>query len=314
MMPLITFLSSSSLIGAIIFLCFIGMPSASIAIDRNCQTQINQAIQTKDFDKKDFDKLESLLSTFQTQANCNIDDLEQLKRMMAQIAATQASHLMEKKGQLLEAERWLRRVPIKIWATKKIHGDIAAHRRQWPVAAYFYNQALDFISSTNATPQAPSQTVIQKIYQLASEAQILAGNLDTSIDSVGEAQGIMRDNIRDFKPKKRLIPIPFEFAENHLSEKGKEAIQQLAAYLKRYHFSEVTLTVYTDLEPIPTCACMSKKRAKNLKASLRKAEVYTKLQIISQGDKEPLQLSNSENYTQAEIEELNQRVELIVKH
>jgi outer membrane protein OmpA-like peptidoglycan-associated protein len=301
------FLSSATslLSGTTLSLTLLGTPSLSLAACVDYQAQINQAIQLKNLDK-----LEPLLATLQTQTDCPKDYLDGI----AQTIAAQANSLTQQ-GQLAQAaqaERWLQGVPTT-WVTQVAQGNIAAHSKQWQNASQFYNQALDLMADPQATPQAPPQAKIKKVFQLASEAQILAGNLDASISKTGEARGVMRDNVRGFQPKKRIIPVQFGINQTELSKKGQKVAQRLAAYLKRYNFIEVTLIGHDSPANEKVCACVSERRAKMLKTYLKRAGVSATIRTGSKGDREPLQLSNRANYSLIEIEKLHRRVEMVLE-
>jgi len=99
-----------------------------------------------------------------------------------------------------------------------VHGDIAARRHQWQKAALFYNQAIDLIADPELTLQAPSEAVIKKIYRLASEAQLLAGNLGAIFDNISVARGTIRGI--EFK----TVPIPvvqFNYGQIALDENSQ---------------------------------------------------------------------------------------------
>jgi outer membrane protein OmpA-like peptidoglycan-associated protein len=296
-MHLKTLFLSSIVSGTTLSLALIGSPTLAACVDY--QAQVNQAMQSKDLEM-----LEPLLASV---ADCPKDYLEGL----AQMAAAQADSLMQQ-GQLALAEKWLQSAPTKIWATLVAHGNIAALRKKWQTASKFYNQALDLMADPQATPDAPPQAKIQEVFQLASEAQVLAGNLDASISSSGEARGVMRDDIRGFGAKKRLIPVQFGINQTQLSEKGKRVAQRLTAYLNRYDFMEVTLIGHMSPES-KVCACVSERRAQTLKAFLQRAGVRATIRTGSKGDREPLELSKRANYSPIEVEKLNRRVELLVE-
>lgn len=211
-----------SLVSGIVLL----LGSGGLAACIDYQAQVNQAVRAHDLDS-----LEPLFATVKT--HCPRNYLEWLRRSMAQIAAAQADSLTQQ-GRLDEASEWLKRAPTVVWATQVVRGDIAARRKHWQAAAQYYNHALDLIADEEATPQAPPQTVIQKVFQLASQAQVLVGNIDDTVSRSGEASGVMLGNIRGFKPSSRLIPIHFAYDASVLSEKGKKAARQLASYIKQY--------------------------------------------------------------------------------
>ncbi len=282
------------------------LPSLSFA---NCgadeQAQVNRAVQAQDLDQ-----LEDLLVKLENQDNCPENYLDWLKRSMAQIAAAKADALTQQ-GKLEEAEKFLQRAPMTLWVTQVVNGDIALRRKEWTDAAYFYNQALDLIADREATPKAPSIEQIKKVYQLASEAQLLTGQLDTTISRSGKPSGMMRSKIRGFKPRKRLIPILFKSGQSRLSEKGKKAAQQLIAYIKEQGFKKITLIGHTDSKgPMWLNDRISKRRAKALKRYLRRAGIRIRIKTIGRGEREPLKLDNPAAYTQEEIDALNRRVEV----
>ncbi len=90
---------------------------------------------------------------------------------------------------------------------------------------------MDLINDKQATPEAPKKAQIEKIYQQATEAQILAGSVNT-ISRSGQASGMMRGKIRGFIPRKRAVPIPFYTGKWGLDDSGKKVTRQLASYLK----------------------------------------------------------------------------------
>ena len=281
------------------------LPSLSFASCADQQTQVNRAVQDQNLDK-----LENLLAKLQNQDNCSETYLDWLKRSMAQIAAAKADKLTQR-NKLEEAEKFLQRAPMTLWATQVVNGDIALRRKEWGDAAYFYNQAIDLISDPQATPNAPAEEQIKKVYQLASEAQLLAGQLDATVSRSGKPSGIMRPKIRGFAPKKRLIPILFKSGKSGLTKKGEQAAQQLIAYIKNQGFKKITLIGHTDKKgPMWLNDRISKKRAKALRRYLRNAGIRIKIRTRGRGEREPLQLDNPAAYTQSEIDKLNRRVEL----
>jgi outer membrane protein OmpA-like peptidoglycan-associated protein len=296
-------------IGVLLFITLLGgLPRVSLADCAFYQSSVNQAMQAKNLDT-----LEELLVTLNMQPDCRVAYLEWIKRRMAQIAATRADRLVQQ-GELVVAETWLKRAPTIVWVTQVIHGDIAARRRQWQTASSFYNQALDLITDTEVTPQAPTQAVIEKVYQLASEAQVLANNLEVTVSRSGETSGMMRSSMRGFIPVTRIVPIRFKYGKMALSRQGKKSARRLARYLKRRNWASVTLIGHTDSKGSHAVNDrISKKRAKAVKKQLRKLGVRTKIRVTGKGKRKPLRLANHAIYTQAEIDALNRRVEFVTK-
>jgi outer membrane protein OmpA-like peptidoglycan-associated protein len=281
------------------------LPSLSFASCADEQTQVNQAVQAQNLDQ-----LESLLAKLENQDNCPETYLDWLKRSMAQIAAAKADSLTQQ-GKLEDAEKFLQRAPMTLWVTQVVNGDIALRRKEWADAAYFYNQAIDLIADPEATPKAPTTEQIKKVYQLASEAQLLTNQLGNTVSRSGKPSGVMRLNMRGFRPQKRLIPILFKSGKSGLTKQGERAAQQLIAYIKAQGFKKITLIGHTDEKgPMWLNDRISKKRAKALKRYLRRAGIRIRIRTIGKGEREPLQLDNPAAYTQKEIDTLNRRVEL----
>ena len=101
-------------------------------------------------------------------------------------------------------------------------------------------------------------------------------------------------------------------SQSQLSKKGKKVAQRLTLYLKRYDFMEVTLIGHMSPEN-QDCACVSERRAQTLKTYLLRAKVPATIRTGNKGKREPLKLSNPNNYSQIEIEKLNRRIELVLE-
>ncbi|MCK5665340.1 MAG: hypothetical protein KAI17_17755 [Thiotrichaceae bacterium] len=272
------------------------------------QDDVKQAIQAQNIDR-----LARLLTIIETETNCPKTVLDNIEHSMTEIATTKAEALIQQK-QFTKAEKWLQRAPTNLWTTQVARAKCVAHTKEWQKTAKFYNQALDLIADPQVTPQAPPLLEIQKIFQLASEAQVLAGNLDATITYAGKASGMMRENIRGFKPEKHIIPLPFDEKKSstRLSPKGKKVARKLGAYLKQYGFKDIILIGHQHPKE-ESCACVSKRYIQALKVYLTlKSKIKARIRASSQGDRQPLKLSNPENYTPSEIKTLNRRVEVVV--
>jgi len=294
-----------SLVSPIVFWFFLCLAGSSLAACIDYQNQVNKAVRDHNLDK-----LEQLFAI--TQADCPTNYLDWLRRSMAQIAAAHADELTQQ-GQLERANKWLKRAPMLTWGTQVIQGDIAMRHKQWQAAAIYYNQAIDLMANKETTPHPPPKQQIEKVFQLASQAQVLAGNIDKIVSSRGIASGVMLNNIRGFKPTSRLIPIQFATNESQLKKNGKKAAGQLANYIKQYNFKEITLIGHTDSNGSDEYNyTLSQKRAETVSAYLQKAGITAIIKTIAKGESQPLPLVNpANNYTQDEIDALNRRVEFV---
>lgn len=272
------------------------------------KSQVNRAVQNSDLDS-----LEYLLNRLNTQSDCSISYVDSVKRSMAEIAAAKAGRLIQQE-RLAEAKKWLRRAPTMVWNTQVVHGDIAALQRKWLVAAQFYNQAWDLMNDPQATPQAPSPAKTEEIFQLASGAQILAGDLDATIGSSGEARGIMGNSRAGNRYRKRPLPVQFKFGGSRLNKNGKKSVKQLAKYFKMRKATQINLIGHSDrVGSHAACNRISKKRAarvkKELRKELRRLEVKARINAIGKGKREPFPIPRHWKLKQRKIDEINRRVE-----
>jgi outer membrane protein OmpA-like peptidoglycan-associated protein len=272
----------------------------------NYQAQVNRAKQAKDLVK--FEKLLAALK----ERHCSADDLEQLKHDMSNLATVKASSLVQR-GNLREAENWLayKYTPINLWTTQSVHGDIAAQRKQWQEAALFYNQALDLIADPTATPSPPPHSEIQKVYNSAIEAQLLAEELPVVPTKSFGPSGFMRDKIGTFKITKRPIPIKFKTGKSTLTRQGKNSAKQLAAYLKNKKARYVILVGHTDPKGSDGTNCrLSVNRASSLRNYLvNNLGVNSKIEAMGKGERELYMSYRVTRYSEHEIDRLNRRVE-----
>jgi uncharacterized caspase-like protein/surface antigen len=176
--------------------------------------QVNQAVQNSDFET-----LEKLFVTLNRQTDCPVSYLDGVKRSMAQITAINAENLVQQ-GKLAEAETWLKRAPTMVWNTQVVYGEIAAHRKQWQNAADFFNQALDLMDDLQATPQAPTLAEIEKVYQLAQEAQLLAGEITPTPSLLEPKSTTITDKDND------TIPDNEDNCPNNTSEEISKGVRQ----------------------------------------------------------------------------------------
>ncbi len=289
-----------------LLLCIIIIfPTTNFALCIDYRIQINQAIKTNNFDQ-----LKELLPTLKNEG-CASNYINALQLKLAKILAIKADELLMT-GQLESARALLQRSNIINWETQVIRADIAAFEGDWQEASKLYNQALDLIDNPQATPQAPDIDVIEKVFQLASEAQILAGTLDNS--RYDTEPGVMLDDVRGFKPEKLLIPIQFEFNKSILSPEGKKSAQQLIKYLNQYNLNKITLIGHTDTKGDDMINDkISIQRALVLKNYLKNSGIKIPIIAIGQGKRNPLVLDNIGRYAEIEIDALNRRVEVITE-
>jgi outer membrane protein OmpA-like peptidoglycan-associated protein len=297
-----------SVVSLSVLLIGLSVQSASAMTCHSYDWQVNQA-----WFAEDIVQLERLLTTLKRLPDCSDSYLERLKRRLSSIAAANAKYWVEQ-GQLSKAEQWLnyRYAPINLWSTQAVRGDIAAKRKQWKEATFFYNQALDLIADSGATPQRPPRADIERVYRLAVETQLLAGTL-TTVRSTGQAAGTLRDDL-GLVITERPIPMQFVFDSIDLTENGQDSADQLVKYLLREKPARIILIGHTDEWGSDRYNCsLSKARAETIKNHLVAAGIAKqRITTIGNGERKPLELYDPTNYSPAEIDQLNRRVEFAI--
>jgi outer membrane protein OmpA-like peptidoglycan-associated protein len=263
---------------------------------------------------KDLPKLAELLRILKRLPDCSDDYLNLIKRNMSSLAADKANYLV-RQGRLKEAETWLqyKYVQVNMWMTQTVRGNIAAKNQQWKNATRFYNQSLDLMADSKATPQSPSRAEIEKVFKLASETLLLAGTLTTTVRSSGQPSGVMRDSIRGIEIRKHPIPVQFVFGKTTVTKEAEDSVDILVKYLKFKKPDKIVLVGHTDHIGSEKYNCwLSIRRAKTLKSYLVNAGIRTNITTIGKGEYEPFELSELNHYTRKQINQINRRVEFAI--
>jgi len=316
MKPIVTYFATVLLISGCITNPSTDKPSDTLGIqqvntpsmtcrDSEIQTQVNQARQAENHIQ-----LKALLPT--VVSSCSEAYTDTVKRQLSEIVAAKAK-LKVQQGQMEAAEKLLNAyTEINLWATQAIRGDMETkrERRQWKLAADFYNQSLDLIADPKITPQKPPSSEIERVYRLATETQILAGTF--SRFKAGKPSGILRDDL-GIEIRKRPIPVQFKFDQIVLTENGKQSAKQLVKYLKYAKPRRVTLMGHTDHHGEVDYNCdLSKRRALVLKKYLVEAGIRAPITTLGKGEKVPFNLYDPSVYTQEEIDQINRRAEFSI--
>ena len=211
-------------------------------------------------------------------------------------------------GQIIEAESILDQYS-KTWKTQTIRGDIAAHRKQWQVAARFFQDSLNLIETT---PQQPNYEEIEKIYRSFEDAQLLAG------ETVSSLIPPPHNPAKSFwVPPKMRIPVEFKpngWKVEDITKRGKNAIEGIAKHLNKQNVKTATLIGHTDeIGKATYNQWLSEQRAKSVETYLQNSGVQTSIESYGKGEDEPLPLPRWKELTEDEIHQRNRRVELEMK-
>lgn len=242
--------------------------------------------------------------------DCSTDKIE---IRMSNLAADKAQKFL-KSGNLEAAKNMLtdKYAPTNSWLTQAVRGEIYAKQKNWIQAALFYNQSLDLIADKEATPNRPSKDKVERIYHLATEAQLLAGTINISFKNNSKTGSIIRDvNELGIVVKQHPIPVQFEYNKTLLTSQGKQSAEKLAQYLINTYPAKITLIGHTDPRGSDSYNCrLSRGRAIALKDYLVNAGVQANIiDTIGKGEREPYKVYDASEYTEDEIHQLHRRVE-----
>jgi outer membrane protein OmpA-like peptidoglycan-associated protein len=105
-------------------------------------------------------------------------------------------------------------------------------------------------------------------------------------------------------------PILFDYNSASLTRVGIDAAQEMIGYLKGLNPTSITITGHTDhVGSEQFNLDLSRRRAATVAAFLKQQGISTSVTTIGKGFAEPWKLSEGATYTQAQIDELNRRVE-----
>jgi outer membrane protein OmpA-like peptidoglycan-associated protein len=245
--------------------------------------------------------------------DCPVDKIE---TRMSNIAAAKAQKFL-KSGNLAMAKNILtyKYAPKNSWLTQAVRGEMYAKYKDWKTAALFYNQSLDLIADKEATPNKPSKDKIERIYHLATEAQLLAGTINITFKNNSKTSGIIRDvNELGIVVKQHPIPVQFEYDKTLLTTEGQQSAKQLAEHLINTYPAKITLIGHTDPRGLDSYNCrLSRGHAIALKDYLINAGIQSGIiETIGKGETEPYKVYDVSQYTEDEINQIHRRVEFSV--
>jgi outer membrane protein OmpA-like peptidoglycan-associated protein len=208
------------------------------------------------------------------------------------------------------------------WPLLVLQGDVefdhaaAGDKEAYTKAAADYEAALndlheERICANYDEPAGPPATQIARIVKRASEAKLLAATFQLTRTRDGECGGVFLTQIRNFEPKSTPLPIEFEFDSATFTEKGKQAAEALLECASQENYARIKLTGHTDMKGDDAYNMdLSARRLAAVRDYLVRAGYTGQIELVPRGKREPFQLDDSDQHSQAEIDQLNRRVEL----
>jgi outer membrane protein OmpA-like peptidoglycan-associated protein len=246
-------------------------------------------------------------------AACSQDLVKTAQRQYSDALAGQANDWLNQ-GRIKEAEALLNKAKTLSWAVSSVRGDIAAKQKNWKEAAQQYGLAFELATDPKHVDasQIPNfREIQQKLYSLATDAQLEYGKMDASIRRGGEPAGILTAQTRGFSVGPSILPVHFESGKASLTPEGKESAEALASYIRNQApVSKVILYGYADPRgSLELNQSLSVKRAEAVADFLRKSEVGAAIEVQGKGSTTPPN-TLLENLTKEEEWQRWRRVEL----
>ena len=202
-----------------------------------------------------------------------------------------------------------------LWQALAMEGDIAQKKRDYTAAAIWYQKALLEINDEKATPTKPPDDLIRTVEHKAEEAGLLAdNNVPTPRGRGDENEGLAAPSIRGVTITKVAFPVQFVFAKSEFTEQGLRAAADMAAFLKNESPSPAGILLVGHTDRVGTDQAnlaLSLARAAALAQFLQGHGVRFKIEVEGHGSREPYQADDRQSLTQAQIDQMDRRVELI---
>lgn len=293
----------SILMNKFVVLLVLGVLPVNVSAAVNACADL-QALLQKELEQQHLDAAATRIG--QMESSCPSAQLQYAKRYYTDVLAKQANQLVNQ-DKLSDATVLIAKAKAVSWIINSVLGDIAAKKANWKEAALQYHLAYDLITDPAHVEQTPALLKQQtKIYQLASEAQMLYGELDATLTRGGTSLLLPTRGIT-IEP---YIPIEFDTNQFNLTPIGQNSANQLVDYIKNHpELTQVVLYGYTDPRGSPARNLqLSQQRAQTVADYLRHKGISIPITAIGKGYSQPL-LSN-DNYTEEQRWKIARRVQL----
>ena len=194
------------------------------------------------------------------------------------------------------------------WQVFDALGDIARERRNFEVAARYYQLALEDSANETLTPQwmAPDEDYIRRLDRLANEMRLAAPKpVQLAM------RGGCKISFRGVKIRKKSTPVRYVFGTADFTPEGLEAASDLAECLKAVKPHAITLIGHTD--PVGSNAAnlhLSEARAETLAGYLAENGYSGEIRTIGRGEEEPFQPDDASAYDEETLNQMHRRVEV----
>jgi len=211
------------------------------------------------------------------------------------------------------------------WQALELKGRINRDRSEFDAAAVAFQDAINLIADADARTDGAETRIARgaspaekrNLLDEADEAKHLAAAAPQGVlvsatpDRAGNPGGVFSAAMERGAVGFRVpVPILFEYDSAKLTRVGTEAALEMAEFLKSQAPASISITGHTDHAGSAAYNLdLSKRRAAAVAAFLRSRGITAAIAITGKGFSEPRKLSEGASYSQAQIDELNRRVE-----
>lgn len=277
------------------------MQSPSLQDMEAAARQVNDSLVCAPWEQ---DKANALLSTRL---------IAEARKIDPALKQPQAAALIEKAAQ-----------PAVDWRSLELKGRLQRAAGKFREATESFQQAINLIAVSGAR-DAPAgawkneatRAERANLAAQADEAKHLAAAgpqgvlVAAASDRAGNPGGVFSAAVdRGAVGVKVPVPVLFEFNSAQLTNVGKQAAAEFASFLKGRDPKSITVTGHTDRVGSEAYNMdLSKRRAATVASFLKDNGVAGTIATAGKGFAEPWKVSEGATYTQAQIDELNRRVE-----
>ncbi len=252
---------------------------------------------------------------------CTPAERRMVRRALAERTLAEAMRLQGNASDAARAEAMIEKAAAlrTYWAAAMADGDIKLKRRAFAAAALAYQQAIDMVAADAADAgrlNVPPAT-LARLAARADEARHLAASgpggqlVVVAQDRNGQMGGVFSQVLNRGAEAVRIpVPILFAYNSDEFTPVGREAATEFARLLQERQPAAITVTGHTDRVGSDEFNHMlSLRRARKVAEFLKSSGYGGEIRVAGKGKTEPRKLSDAASYDQAQIDELNRRVE-----
>jgi outer membrane protein OmpA-like peptidoglycan-associated protein len=189
-------------------------------------------------------------------------------------------------------------------------GDKAAYA----AAAHDYELAIndlvdESVCGEYGEPAAPTPNQVAVFYKKMEEAKLLAPTFDLVRTKDGECGGVFLQGVKGFEPTRTAVPVEFEYNATTFTAKGRQAAAGLLECVSP--FPRIHLTGHTDKVGSDAFNMdLSARRLAAVKGFLVTGGFTGVIELEPKGKREPFVVDDPTQYREADIDQMNRRVEL----